>query len=111
MEAASQFAADNVGRGVFASDRTASDRRTLSARRTTEMKNLRIAVAAAAAAASAGLASLVVPPAAMNQADCPAGWYWDNERQNCLPPGLPKDPPNGCLTGDGTHASGTICIN
>jgi hypothetical protein len=111
MEAPSLFDADDLGRGVFASDRTASDRRTLSARRTTEMKNLRIAVAAAAAAASAGLASLVVPPAAMNQADCPAGWYWDNERQNCLPPGLPKDPPNGCLTGDGTHASGTICIN
>jgi hypothetical protein len=50
-------------------------------------------------------------PQAVNQADCPYGWYWDDERQNCLPPGLPKDPPNGCLTGNGTHANGTICIN
>jgi hypothetical protein len=43
--------------------------------------------------------------------DCPSGWYWNNARQNCLPPGLPQDPPNGCLTGDGTHANGTICLN
>jgi hypothetical protein len=75
------------------------------------MKTLRLALAAAAAAASAGLASLATTQAAMNEADCPDGWYWDNERQNCLPPGLPKDPPRGCLTGDGTHFNGTVCIN
>ena len=57
------------------------------------------------------LASLVMTPAAVNLADCPTGCYWDNERQNCLPPGLPKDPPHGCLTGDGTHLNGTICVN
>jgi hypothetical protein len=75
------------------------------------MKTLTFAVATAVAAASVGFASLDTTPAATNQADCPYGWYWDNERQNCLPPGLPKDPPNGCLTGNGTHASGTICIS
>ena len=75
------------------------------------MKNLKIAVAATLAAASVGLGSLITIPQAVNQADCPGGWYWDNERQNCLPPGLPKDPPNGCLTGDGTHSNGTICVN
>lgn len=75
------------------------------------MNTLRFALAAAAAAASAGLGSLATAPATMNQADCPSGWYWDNERQNCLPPGLPKDPPKGCLTGDGTHFNGTVCIN
>ena len=75
------------------------------------MKNLKIAVAAILAAAGVGLGSLMTIPQAVNQADCPSGWYWDDERQNCLPPGLPKDPPNGCLTGDGTHFNGTICIN
>jgi len=77
------------------------------------MKKLRIARSAvtALAAASIGLASLLTPSAAASLADCPGGWYWDNERQNCLPPGLPKDPPNGCLTGDGRHVSGTICVN
>ena len=75
------------------------------------MKNLKIAVAATLAAAGVGLGSLVTIPQAVNQADCPYGWYWDDERQNCLPPGLPKDPPNGCLTGDGTHFNGTICVN
>jgi hypothetical protein len=75
------------------------------------MKNLRIASAAAFVAATVGMASLLTIPASTNQADCPTGWYWDNERQNCLPPGLPKDPPDGCLTGDGTHLNGTICVN
>ena len=75
------------------------------------MKNLKIAVAATLAAAGVGLGSLMTIPQAVNQADCPYGWYWDDERQNCLPPGLPKDPPNGCLTGDGTHFTGTICVN
>jgi len=32
-------------------------------------------------------------PPAVNRADCPEGWYWDNDKQNCLPPGAPKDPP------------------
>ena len=75
------------------------------------MKTLKFALAAAVAAASAGIGSLATTPVAMNQADCPYGWYWDDYRQNCLPPGLPKDPPSGCLTGSGTHANGTICIN
>ena len=75
------------------------------------MKNLRIAVAASLAAAAVGLGSAMIIPQPVNQADCPSGWYWDDERQNCLPPGLPKDPPNGCLTGDGTHFNGTICVN
>ncbi len=75
------------------------------------MKNLKIAVAATLTVVSVGLGSLMTIPQAVNQADCPGGWYWDNERQNCLPPGLPKDPPNGCLTGDGTHFNGTICVN
>lgn len=75
------------------------------------MKNRKIAVAATLAAAGVGLGSLMTIPQAVNQAECPYGWYWDDERQNCLPPGLPKDPPNGCLTGDGTHFNGTICVN
>jgi hypothetical protein len=75
------------------------------------MKNLKIAVVVTFAAAGVGLGSLMTIPQAVNQADCPYGWYWDDWRQNCLPPGLPKDPPNGCLTGNGTHANGTICIN
>ena len=77
------------------------------------MKNVRIvrSVAVAFAVASVGLGSLLTPPSAVKLANCPEGWYWDNGRQNCLPPGLPKDPPNGCLTGDGTHLSGTICVN
>jgi hypothetical protein len=111
MEAASQFAADNRPQERFRIRKNSFGWRTLSARRTTDMKTLTFAIATAVAAASAGLASLATTPTAMNQADCPYGWYWDNERQNCLPPGLPKDPPSGCLTGDGTHASGTICIN
>jgi lysophospholipase L1-like esterase len=75
------------------------------------MKKLGIALSATwFAALGIGLASMLAP-AAVNVADCPEGWYWDNYRQNCLPPGLPKDPPNGCLTGDGTHFNGTICIN
>ena len=77
------------------------------------MNKLRIArsAATALAVASVGLAALLTTSAAANLADCPQGWYWDNARQNCLPPGLPKDPPNGCLTGDGTHFNGTICVN
>ncbi|WP_374025424.1 hypothetical protein [Mycobacterium sp. HNNTM2301] len=76
------------------------------------MKNLRIALSAAwLALAGLGLAPLLGASAGPSLADCPQGWYWDNYRQNCLPPGLPKDPPNGCLTGDGTHLSGTICVN
>lgn len=77
------------------------------------MKNLKIArsVATVLAVGSLGSAVLLVSPAAVNLADCPTGWYWDNAGQNCLPPGLPKDPPNGCLTGDGTHFKGTICVN
>ena len=77
------------------------------------MKNLKIALPGATAltAASVGLASLMTLPSAVDRAGCPHGWYWDTERQNCLPPGLPKDPPNECLTGDGTHFNGTICIN
>jgi len=78
-----------------------------------EMKNLKIALSAATglAVAGFGLASLLPTSVAMNVADCPEGWYWDYGKQNCLPPGLPQDPPNGCLTGEGTHANGTICIN
>jgi hypothetical protein len=77
------------------------------------MKNRRIALAAATglAVASVGLASLTFAPAVSLADDCPSGWYWSYARQNCLPPGLPQDPPNGCLTGDGTHANGTICLN
>ena len=77
------------------------------------MKKFRIALSAAwLAVAGVGLAPLVATSAGgVTQADCPSGWYWDNYRQNCLPPGLPKDPPNGCLTGDGTHLNGTICVN
>jgi hypothetical protein len=76
------------------------------------MKNLKIALSAAwLVMASVGLPPLLTTSAEVNLANCPDGWYWDNERQNCLPPGLPKDPPNGCLTGDGTHLSGTICVN
>ena len=78
------------------------------------MKNSKIARATAMTLAAVGVgvgAFLTVPPAAESRADCPYGWYWDQERQNCLPPGLPKDPPNGCLTGDGTHFSGTICVS
>ena len=77
------------------------------------MKYVKITLSAATglAVAGVGLASLITSPPAHNEADCPYGWYWDNDRQNCLPPGLPKDPPNGCLIGDGTHFNGTICIN
>jgi len=76
------------------------------------MTKLGIAVSAIWIAAVGIVAATVLsPPAEVNMADCPEGWYWDNYRQNCLPPGLPKDPPNGCLTGDGTHFNGTICIN
>ena len=76
------------------------------------MKKLRVALSAAwLAAAGIGLTTLLATPAEVNKADCPEGWYWDNYRQNCLPPGLPKDPPNGCLTGDGTHFNGTICVD
>jgi hypothetical protein len=76
------------------------------------MNRLRIALSAAWLAAAGMVATtLLASPAGVNMADCPEGWYWDNYRQNCLPPGLPKDPPNGCLTGDGTHFSGTICVN
>jgi hypothetical protein len=76
------------------------------------MKNLKIALPAAwLVMASVGLAPLLTTSAEVNLANCLDGWYWDNERQSCLPPGLPKDPPNGCLTGDGTHFNGTICIN
>ena len=75
------------------------------------MKKLGLALATAwMAVAGLGLAPLLASSEA-NLADCPSGWYWDNSRQNCLPPGLPKDPPNGCLTGDGTHVNGTICVN
>ncbi len=79
---------------------------------TRHMNKIRIARSAAIALAAAGLGlAALTPSATVNLADCPQGWYWDNQRQNCLPPGLPKDPPNGCLTGDGTHLSGTICVN
>ena len=76
------------------------------------MNKLRIVLSAAwLAAAVIVLAALLTASAPANVADCPEGWYWDNYRQTCLPPGLPKDPPNGCLTGDGTHFNGTICVN
>jgi hypothetical protein len=76
------------------------------------MKNLKIALPAAwLVMASVGLAPLLTTSAEVSLANCPDGWYWDDERQNCLPPGLPKDPPNGCLTGDGTHFNGTICVS
>jgi hypothetical protein len=76
------------------------------------MKHLRIGFSAAwLAVASLALTPLLTTSVASNIADCPAGWYWDDYRQNCLPPGLPKDPPHGCLTGDGTHLNGTICVN
>ncbi|HTY31765.1 hypothetical protein [Mycobacterium sp.] len=76
------------------------------------MKNFIIALSAAWLAAPVIALAQPLPTAATaNLADCPQGWYWDNYRQNCLPPGLPKDPPNGCLTGDGTHLNGTICVN
>ena len=76
------------------------------------MTNFRIALSAACiAVAGLGMAPLLTTPASVSLADCPEGWYWDSYRQNCLPPGLPKDPPNGCLTGDGTHLNGTICVN
>jgi hypothetical protein len=75
------------------------------------MKKLGIALSAIwFAAVGIATASLLGIPE-VNVAECPEGWYWDNYRQNCLPPGLPKDPPNGCLTGDGTHFNGTICVN
>jgi hypothetical protein len=111
MAAASRFAGDNRLQVRFRLRQNGFGSRTLSARRNGYMKTLTFAIATAVAAASAGLASLASTPVAMNQADCPYGWYWDDYRQNCLPPGLPKDPPNGCLTGSGTHANGTICIN
>ena len=75
------------------------------------MNRFKVALVAAFAAGSVGSLCLLSTPPAAQLADCPSGWYWDNERQNCLPPGLPKDPPNGCLTGDGTHFNGTICVN
>lgn len=77
------------------------------------MKHFSLAVAAATAltVAGFGLAVKMPAPVATNVADCPPGWYWDSGKQNCLPPGLPKDPPSGCLIGDGTHLNGTICVN
>ena len=78
------------------------------------MKNLKFARSAAAGlvVASFSLALVLLPTsAATNVADCPQGWNWDSGQGNCIPPGLPKDPPNGCLTGNGTHANGTICVN
>jgi len=77
------------------------------------MKHIRIVRSAAIvfAVASVGMGSQMTPPPAANLTNCPEGCYWDNGRQNCLPPGLPKDPPSGCLTGDGTHLNGTICVN
>ncbi|WP_156664538.1 hypothetical protein [Mycobacterium sp. 852002-51057_SCH5723018] len=77
------------------------------------MKNLRIALSAATglAVATFGLSSLLPSSVATNVADCPSGWYWNSGTQNCVPPGLPNDPPNGCLTADGTHLNGTICAN
>ena len=42
------------------------------------MKNLKIAVAATLAAAGVGLGSLMTIPQAVNRADCPYGWYWDD---------------------------------
>ena len=76
------------------------------------MRKLAIALSAIwFAAVGIAAATLLGIPAENNVADCPEGWYWDNYRQNCLPPGLPKDPPNGCLTGDGTHLNGTVCVN
>ncbi|MBV8863474.1 MAG: hypothetical protein JO259_16715 [Mycobacterium sp.] len=76
------------------------------------MKNIGIALSAAwFAAAALGLEPLLATSAQVALAECPEGWYWDSYRQNCLPPGLPKDPPSGCLTGDGTHIFGRICVN
>jgi hypothetical protein len=104
--------ADNGGKR-FEPDSRSLRGNAIKAKENEDVKNLRIArsVATVLAMASVGLPALLVPPAAVNLADCPTGWYWDNARQNCLPPGLPKDPPNGCLTGDGTHFNGTICLN
>lgn len=76
------------------------------------MKRIKVAVAAGwLAVAGFALSPALSNDAGLQLADCPSGWYWDDYRQNCLPPGLPKDPPNGCLTGNGTHLNGTICIN
>jgi hypothetical protein len=77
------------------------------------MKNLKIALSAATALTVAvfGLGSLLPTSVAMNAADCPEGWNWNYAHSTCVPPGLPADPPNGCLTGDGTHLNGTICAN
>ncbi len=76
------------------------------------MKNVAIVLSAAwLALAGVEFAPLLATSTEVQLANCPDGWYWDADRQNCLPPGLPKDPPRGCLTGDGTHLNGTICIN
>ena len=49
------------------------------------MKNLKIAVAATLAAAGVGLGPLMAIPQAVNRADCPYGWYWDDERKTAFP--------------------------
>lgn len=76
------------------------------------MRKFTVVLSAAwVAMAALGFAPVSTTAASRSLADCPSGWYWDSYRQNCLPPGLPKDPPSGCLTGDGTHLNGTICVN
>jgi hypothetical protein len=79
------------------------------------MKNLGIRLSAATglAVASIGLASLMSISPAVSHADqgCPYDWVYDTYWGHCHPPGLPGDPPNGCLTGNGTHFNGTFCVN
>jgi hypothetical protein len=78
------------------------------------MKSLTIARFAGTglAVATVGLASLMSVSPAVSLADgCGDGWYWSNDTNSCVPNGLPSDPPNGCLTGDGRHLNGTICVN
>ena len=113
MEASVRVAGDNVGRSVsHIRQNDLRTGRTLSAKENNGYEDPQIRGRQPRSLRRAPeLASLATTPVAMNQADCPYGWYWDDYRQNCLPPGLPKDPPSGCLTGSGTHANGTICIN
>jgi hypothetical protein len=79
------------------------------------MKNLgmRLSAATGLAVAFIGWASLTSMSPGVNQADqgCPYDWVYDTYWGHCHPPGLPGDPPNGCLTGNGTHFIGTICVN
>jgi len=54
------------------------------------MKTLKFAVAAAVAAASAGIASIAMTPAAMNQADCPYGCTGTTIGKTACPPACRK---------------------